>query len=401
MLTDDLAFAAEVARSDWLRVRACVSDVALCYPLMRTGGVEQLFIKLRNPDQPEVIRLIGFVALNAPNCRIRVIGECYTLRQKAMELGVDLDVVAESTIQSLPVLGGSSPATFRPAAAGGVGQSMVLPQQFITVWSPKGGVGKTFLACNLAVVLSQLTGQATLLVDMDWDSADASVYLELGEGRTVLDVLPLLQGDKKPLLAELACKVSGCPLLVLPGPFSPELSELVNPANVRQIMDMARREFGVVIADLPPHGYNETICECLEASSRIVLLTTQDVAALRQALGALRLLKRMGIDVASRVFLVVNKFSKESPVSLQKAEDFLGVRAAACISDYRREAEASALKGVPLVLDQPKLEISLQMRKLACALLGITDREKQQGGVSVIAKWFGKRQNEGRPVWRL
>lgn len=176
--------------------------------------------------------------------------------------------------------------------------------------------------------------------------------------------------------------------MVMPGPPSPELSELIRPAQVSKLLELARRQFGIVVADLPPHGYGETICQCLEESGHIVLVASQDVSALRQAASALRLLRRMGIDVDKSVRVVMNRFTKESPVSVARAEDFLGVRIALQVPECRREVEESILKGMPLVLDRPRLDASTQLRKLGTLLLGLGVSDPSARPEGFLRKWF-------------
>ncbi|HHV78977.1 MAG TPA: P-loop NTPase [Firmicutes bacterium] len=381
LVTDDANYAATVNLDSSIRIKGCVGEVALCVPLLKAGGIDALLIKLTAADETEVSRLLSFVALSCPDCTVYMVDPSQSLRWKATELGIRLEPLPEG---DLPVFGAIAPKQGRECA------DKILPQQFVSVWSPKGGVGKTFVACNLGVVLSQLAHSSTLLMDLDWDSADAFVHFELTDEHNVLEILPLLGEDKKFELAEFCCKVKGCPLLVMPGPPSPELSELVRPGYVNKLLQVARRQFGIVVADLPPHGYSETICQCLEESSHIVLVTSQDVSTLRQTVNALRLLRRMGIDVEKKVKVIVNRFTKESPVSLSRAEEFLGVKTVLSIPECRRDVEESVLKGIPIVLSCPKLDVSVQLRKLGGVLLeldlgvGRSDAKSE----CTFRKWF-------------
>src|SRR5262245_48413352 len=127
-------------------------------------------------------------------------------------------------------------------AAGGVAEAAngrPGPGRVFTVFSPKGGTGKTVLATNLAAALARLEGRRTLLLDLDLQFGDAAVVLGMEPERTVADLMIApgkLDGEK--LASYTLSHPSG--LELLPAPTRPEDAELVTETNLTQLLEIAR-----------------------------------------------------------------------------------------------------------------------------------------------------------------
>ena len=243
----------------------------------------------------------------------------------------------------------------------------MLTQQVVAIASPKGGVGKTFLATNLAVTVAVRTPARVVLVDLDLNSADVGVHLDLLEGPTLVDLLPYLpEAGTADLTRFLAThRLSG--LKVLLGPSRAELGALVKVEHLRRVLDWLRREYHFVFIDLPPDGEGELVQECMQVASRIVLATTTDAAALRQARLALEALRGQGVP-EDRVLLVVNQVYDGCPVTLREVGSFLEMEVAGELVCDRRLVEEATLEGKPVVLAAPNHPLVLGLHALAAQL---------------------------------
>jgi len=225
----------------------------------------------------------------------------------------------------------------------------VLTSQTIVVWSPKGGVGKTFLAANLACASSIATEGNTALIDLDLYSGDVSVYLDLMEGPTITDILPVLSELRPDGLDKFALRHGPTGLNVILSPRRPELSDLITAEHVRTLLSLAEKRWGLVYVDTPPDITSDVVGECVEIASRIVLVVTQDAASLRQCKIAMEILWKLGVkrDV---VAVVLNRVSKDSLMPQGKVEEFLGVELSGVIPDDRKAVERSIFEGRPVIL---------------------------------------------------
>lgn len=229
------------------------------------------------------------------------------------------------------------------------GLTTVLGSQTVVIWSPKGGVGKTFLSTNLACAASLVTGGNAVLLDMDLCSGDVAVHLDLLDGPAITDLIPVLPDIRPEGLDKYARRHGPSGLNVICGPRQPELCDLVTPEVVRTVLTLASKRWGLTYVDTPPDMASDVVGECVDAATKIVLVTTQDVASLKQCRSALEIFTKLGIPV-SAMAVVVNRASKDSLMPLQKVEEFLGVELAGAVPEDRKAAERSVFEGRPLAL---------------------------------------------------
>jgi pilus assembly protein CpaE len=253
------------------------------------------------------------------------------------------------------------------APADQLGQLMV----FVGV---KGGVGTTTLAVNTATALARASGDV-LLIDMHIGHGDAAVLLGVEPRFSVLDALENAHRVDESFFKGLVEKSkAGVDLLgasdrILLGP--------IEPRRFHTVLDFATRKYRYTVLDVPRS--DAAMLDVLDAASTLVLVTNQEVPALRTAsrLGqALR--TRYG---ATRVKTVVNRFDRKAEISHADIERVTGDTVKHCLpSDYRVAVDAMNA-GRPVVLDQSRLADAF--RAMASDLGGIAKRQPtpQIGGV--------------------
>jgi len=257
--------------------------------------------------------------------------------------------------------------------------------QVVTVCSPKGGVGKTFVAVNLAAALSS-RGAEVLLLDWDLPSADASIHLNLQGGPGILELVNSGRDISPEVLREHLVRHTGSGLYVLKGPLRPELAEFVGQDHLRNILASARGSFPVVVIDTAPSPCDEALCQALEGATRILLLVVQDPACLYQARVFLDLVPRLGIH-RSTVGLVVNRYREGCP-DVRDIQAFLGIAPAALLPDDPGAARA-VMEGTPYVLRQTG-PLATAFLDLAQRMYPVGDDSMQHGECSRRG-WFGRR----------
>ena len=262
------------------------------------------------------------------------------------------------------------------------GVSRPLPQ-VVTVCSPKGGVGKTLLAVNLASALARRTGMEVLLLDWDLASADVSVHLDLRSGPTLLDLINSGQEIDKDLLRAHVVRHRGSGCFVLRGPARPELAEFVAQEHLRSVLISARAAFSLVIVDTAPSPCDEALCQALESAHRIVLVVVQDAACLYQARVFLDLMPRLGVHPEA-VWVVVNRYHEGIP-DLKEITSFLGVKPTAVLPDEWSLACRAITEGTPLVTQR-------NPGRLGEAMLELTERIWPTPGIALEDK-------RGRSLW--
>lgn len=174
----------------------------------------------------------------------------------------------------------------------------------VTVFSPKGGTGKTVLSTNLAAVLAQRSGQRVLLIDLDLQFGDAAIMLGLDPQRTMHELAQAPGALDAGKLAGYATRHrSG--LDVLAAPMRPEDAELVNESKVLQLLEVAREAYDIVVVDTSPFFYGPMLA-LLRQTDLVLMLCGLDVPTLKNVKLSLRTLEKLGFPAAN-TRLVLNR----------------------------------------------------------------------------------------------
>jgi pilus assembly protein CpaE len=240
----------------------------------------------------------------------------------------------------------------------------------IAVFNPKGGVGKTTLATNLASSLQGRQGKSVLLVDADTVTGHVAVSFGIEAVRTVADSWrDEAEGGPAETLIDLA-SVHGTGLRVVSLTDSPINTEILDPERVAAAITVARRSFDVIVIDLHP-SYSELNQAIFDEADRILVPVTPDVPALRAAVQFLDVAVALGCR--ERVSMVVNRAN--SGVSVADMERTLGVAAFAQIRSAGLLFVRAANEGRTVIEMFPREKITADFDVLADRLVGNTKPE--------------------------
>ena len=173
----------------------------------------------------------------------------------------------------------------RPVAAtndSGGGASAGSPSsegQIIAVFSPKGGVGTSSVAANLAVAMRQMTNRKVALVDANVIFGDLSVILNLRSDKTIIDLATRIDDIDRELLNDVLVTHTS-QVKVLLAPPDPQRGELVTSDHIRTILDLMRREFDYIVVDTPA-SFQDRSLAVLDMAHRIVTLMTLEMHCIR------------------------------------------------------------------------------------------------------------------------
>lgn len=233
----------------------------------------------------------------------------------------------------------------------------------ITVYSPKGGVGVTTVATNLASALMK-EGIKVLLVDADLQFGDIGMFLNLSAQTTIVE----LAEDVSDLDVELFENIvvtheSG--LKVLAGPSRPELADevMADPTTVSEILSKVASNYDFIVVDTS-HALNEVLLNILDKSTKIILLGTPTLPAVKSMRFVLDLFDQLGYD-ADKTWLMLNKVWDErrdkGMLSVDRIQNFLKRPVVHRIPHVDERMIVSAVnRGVPVIAadrDQSKSPI--------------------------------------------
>ncbi len=235
----------------------------------------------------------------------------------------------------------------------------------ITILGAKGGIGKTFLAVNLAVALKKVSGKAIALVDADWGDVDLSLYMNLVSRYNVADLLSHHEEmDDSLVSGVLTQHSSGVEVLTAPKkPFG--LPEVPSDFFSR-LFSFLRARFSYIVVDTGTM-IDEVTARVIENSDLILMIVTPDVASLQQASSLLETLHSWNFP-EEKVRLLINRATYSGGIPEKEIESFFGVKPLAMLPEETDDAMISVNKGIPL-LQSDSGTLSKGIKKLARALM--------------------------------
>jgi pilus assembly protein CpaE len=252
-----------------------------------------------------------------------------------------------------------------------------------TVFSNKGGLGKTTVATNLAVSLALHCKKSVALVDLDLQFGDISIFLDLHPTFTISDLVSRIRElDRELIQSSLVRHETG--VQALTEPKMAEESDLITPDHVDKIMKMMKSLFDYVVIDTT-HSFDDVMIEALEISDSILLISVLDLPTIRNTQRCLEIFKRLNFD-EDKIKLVINRFMSEEEVDPGRFETALKFPVFWKIpNDYSTVINAIN-GGVPIQRLAPSSLISRNFNELASTLTGTYNEKKSNHRPSHLIK---------------
>jgi pilus assembly protein CpaE len=247
---------------------------------------------------------------------------------------------------------GSAPSV----PAGGSGRQ----GEIITVFAPKGGVGKTTLATNLGVVLAA-EGYQVCVIDLDLASGDIAITVQLDPVRTLVDAVPMAGHIDNTGASSLLTKYRPG-LQMLLAPVTPGDAEKVTAPLVSELLGVLRGMFDYVVVDTPAY-LSEHVLAAMDVSARHVLIATPDVPALKNLRVTEDMLDLLNYPRQART-VVLNRSDSNVGLSPEDVERVLRSPVAAHVPSSRA-VPLSINNGTPITLSNKDHAVSRAIVKFA------------------------------------
>lgn len=240
------------------------------------------------------------------------------------------------------------------AAAGNNGRMM-------TVFSPKGGTGKTTVASNLACAFVKREGKKTLLLDLDLQFGDSAIVLGLEPEKTIYDlVVAPGELDSEKLAGYVTKHSSG--LDVLAAPLRPEDAELVTEGKVTALIEVARGSYDVIVVDTSPFFHGPMLAT-LDRTDDLLVVVGLDVPTLKNVRLAMQTLELLSFP-GSRVRYVMNRANSNVGLKPREVEAALKVKIS-----HELPSDATVPltvnRGNPAILAEPRCDFAKAIAMMA------------------------------------
>lgn len=246
--------------------------------------------------------------------------------------------------------------------AGPVAPEAVEQGQVITVFSTKGGSGKSVIASNVAVRLAMKSDKPVCLVDADLQFGDVAVMLKLAPQHTIVDAVSAIDRLDAGLLQGLLVTHEPSGLLVLPAPLEPAFADQIGGPEMVKIVEMLRTFCSHVVIDTPAY-FNDVVLGLIEVSDDVLLVAGMDIPNIKNVKIGLQTLRLLNTPM-SKLRLVLNRANSKVKLEVSEVEKTLQVKADSLIPSDVVVPQA-VNKGTPVILSAPRAAVSRALEQLA------------------------------------
>lgn len=233
----------------------------------------------------------------------------------------------------------------------------------LTVYSPKGGVGKTTVATNIAVALhSEET--PVVVVDASLQFGDVAIFLNERSRLTISDLTPLAENLDPEVVEECMIHHKPSGIDVLSAPSHPEDAEKVTGPQLTKVLKYLTRLYSYVVVDTAS-GLSDVTLDTIDTSDLVMLISSQDIPAIINTRMMLSLLKALKIS-NKKILLVMNKYDKQIAITPEKISKSLNHPVAVVLPEERELVIPAVNRGVPFMIsDGQSKEIGKGILELA------------------------------------
>ncbi|MCH8813614.1 MAG: AAA family ATPase [Chloroflexi bacterium] len=242
----------------------------------------------------------------------------------------------------------------------------------VTIFGAKGGIGKTTIATNLATALVRTTGANVVLVDMDTRFGDVAIMMDIAVETSIADLGRRVEElDRESIKDYLVRHHTG--VTILPAPLHPTEWRSVTPQQIERIIDLLAQGHDYIIIDTPG-TFNELIATTLELANMILLVTSMDIASIKDTALALEMLRAAQVS-EDKVKLTINHSTSSNSLREEDVERVLEYTVTWRIPHDYNVANSNQL-GIPIVIAKPYARVARAVTDIAYALSGAPRERK-------------------------
>lgn len=235
----------------------------------------------------------------------------------------------------------------------------------IVLFSTKGGVGKTLIAGNLAISLAKDQRKKVCLVDLDLQVVgDMLRMLDLNPAKAMVDLMLMLKNHPQYFKKEdFILKSSFLGIDFLAGVLKPQHSPHLEAERIKEVFNLLEKDYDYIIIDAG-QAFSDVLVRTLEQANLILLVVTPDILSVYQTKWALDTLQFLHFPL-SMVKVVLNRAESASSISWQEIKVSLPVDIIARMPSEGRVVGQSVNRGVPIVIDNPRMKFASSIKNFA------------------------------------
>jgi pilus assembly protein CpaE len=241
--------------------------------------------------------------------------------------------------------------------------------QIVAVFSPKGGVGRTTIAVNLAVAAASELGKKVIVVDASFQFGDVAVLLNLNpKGKSIAEFMAELESGHEGEAVDAYAQTHSSGISALLAPPSPEMAELITPAGVKHVLEVLRQRYDLVVVDCAA-WFNDTTLGILDLADTVLTILTLEITSIKNIRLFLEVADQLGYQKKLR--LVLNRADTTLGIRVADVEHSIGRKVDNTIVSDGRAVVYALNKGVPFFLSNREAQVSQDILRLATVVADV------------------------------
>jgi pilus assembly protein CpaE len=261
------------------------------------------------------------------------------------------------------------PVPITGKASGGASGGDGSEGQIVAVFSPKGGVGRTTVAVNLAVAAATELGRKVVVMDGSFQFGDVGVLLNLNpRSKSIAELIPEMDGTAEIESIDTFVVDHSSGIRALLAPPSPEMAEMITPGGVKKVLEALRRDHDVVVVDCTSY-FNDTTLAILDSADVILTMLSLEITSIKNIRLFLEVTEQLGYE-AGKVRLVLNRADSTLGIRVSDVEHSIGRKVDETIVSDGRSVVYALNRGVPFFVSNREAQVSQDILRLARSVIG-------------------------------
>lgn len=349
---------------------AGTSDIAKAYEAVRELDGKTLVIVDVSDYQEQKLNFVSKITSEFKNCRVLVLSD-----KPDVDLVIRAMRIGASDFISMPLIKTEFMDVLDKVYCDLTNSAPKKSKcRVLTVYSNKGGVGKTSIATNLALELAKITKENVALIDLNFQMGDVTTFLDLKPSFNISYMLQNLDKINEDFLLSTLEKYKDTSLYVLADPPYFKQVDDISSKDIQKLFDILRDTFSYVVVDTSG-SFEARAMNALENSDLIFLVTIVNLPALRNCQRCLELFEKLGFD-NDKVQVLINRYMENDEIKAEDVEEVLGRKLYWKIPNNYFTMMSAINKGVPVSDVNPDSNVALSYKNLALMVSDDIYRQK-------------------------
>jgi pilus assembly protein CpaE len=347
-----------VGEVDRLQICECSRSSDAIYEKISEFEDKSFFLVDLSHNTHELLELILKISKNCPTCNVLALSDnpsvdliIQIMRAGAKEF-IPIPIIKNEFLSGVNKLLSEENSTQKNSKC-----------KIISIYSNKGGIGKTSLASNLAVELAKITKENVALIDLNFQMGDITTFLDLKPSFNISYMLENLEKINETFLLSTLERYKNTSLYVLADPPFFKQADDIKPKQISKLLTILKETFSYVIIDCET-GFDGKNITALDNSDIILLVSVANLPALRNTQRCLELFEKLGYE-KEKTQIVINRYMENDEIKEEDIEKLLNKSIYWKIPNNYFAIMSAINKGVPVSVSANSTNIAQSYAMLA------------------------------------